>query len=269
MAHGARRIGFVVIAAGAALAAGCGGGGTTASPDAAVDAAGDGPGAIDAGPDAAGARFSFFVTSLATMRLQAGSQDGFGGNLGGLAGADAICQRAAADQGFGDRTWRAFLSVARGPGGGPVHAIDRIGAGPWYDRLGRLIALDRAGLLQQRPAGDPVAVSDMADETGAGTRSFGDTHDIMTGSNQQGMLDGVDATATCGDWTSAVGPGSENKVRAGHSWPAMSGMHWIMAHRLPGCAPGVRLTITPPGEQGNTVGGQGGWGGIYCFALTP
>ena len=67
----------------------------------------------------------------------------------------------------------------------------------------------------------------------------------------------------------AVGPGSENKVRAGHSWPAMSGMNWMMAHRLPGCAPGVRLTITPPGEQGDTVGGQGGWGGIYCFALTP
>ena len=78
---------------------------------------------------------------------------------------------------------------------------------------------------------------------------------------------GADPGATCQDWTSAVGPGSENRVRAGHSWPAMSGMHWITAHRLPGCGPGVRTTITPPGEQGNTVGGQGGWGGIYCFAL--
>lgn len=216
-------------------------------------------------PDAAPEKFSFFVTSLQTMRTQSGSQDGFGGNLGGLAGADAICQKAAADAGAGGKTWRAFLSTTAGP----VHAIDRVGSGPWYDRNGRLIANDRAGLLMLRPAGDTVAVNDMADETGAGTRSFGDTHDIMTGTNAQGMLESSDPASTCNDWTSAVGPGSENKVRAGHSWPAMSGMNWMMAHRLPGCAPGVRLTITPPGQEGNTVGGQGGWGGIYCFALTP
>jgi len=216
-------------------------------------------------PDAAPEKFSFFVTSLQTMRTQSGSQDGFGGDLGGLAGADAICQKAAADAGAGGKTWRAFLSTTAGP----VHAIDRVGSGPWYDRNGRLIANDRAGLLMLRPAGDTVAVNDMADETGAGTRSFGDTHDIMTGTNAQGMLESSDPASTCNDWTSAVGPGSENKVRAGHSWPAMSGMNWMMAHRLPGCAPGVRLTITPPGQEGNTVGGQGGWGGIYCFALTP
>src|SRR5262245_57190421 len=109
--------------------AGCGGGGpadtVAASPDAAIDAAVDAP----------AEKFSFFVTSLATMRLQANSQDGFGGDLGGLAGADAICQRAATDVGFGGKTWRAFLSTAHGgPGDGPVHAIDRVGAGPWYDR---------------------------------------------------------------------------------------------------------------------------------------
>lgn len=231
---------------------------------------GDPPGTSDGGAgDGPEARFSFFVTSLATMRAQSGSQDGFGGNLGGLAGADAICQRAAAGVGVGHKTWRAFLSVARGPSGGPAHAIDRIGDGPWYDRAGRLIAQDRAGLLRTRPAGDTQSVNDLPDENGVGLKSFGDTHDIMTGSNQQGQLDGADTSATCNDWTSAVGPGSESKVRCGHSWPAMSGMHWIQAHRLPGCAPGVRTTITPPGQEGNTVGGQGGWGGIYCFALTP
>lgn len=223
-----------------------------------------------AGADMTTAKFSFFVTSIETMRAQSGSQDGFGGNLGGLAGADAICQRTAADVGFGGKTWRAFLSVARGPSGGPVHAIDRIGDGPWYDRLGRLVAANRAGLLQTRPAGDPQTVSDLPDEHGIGFKTtYQDAHDIMTGSNQQGMLDGTDPSATCNDWTSAVGPGSENRVRCGHAWPAMSGMHWIQAHRLPGCAPGVRTTFTRPGEEGNTVGGQGGWGGIYCFALTP
>ncbi len=220
--------------------------------------------------DVSNERFSFFVTSLETMREQSGSPDGFGGNLGGLAGADRICQRAAASVGFGHKTWRAFLSVARGPGGAPVHAIDRIGAGPWYDRLGRLVATGRAGLLGVRPDGDPRVVNDLPDERGIGLRvAFVDAHDVMTGSNQMGRLDGNDPSATCNDWTSSEGPGSEGRVRCGHSWPAMSGMHWIQAHRLPGCGAGVRTTFTPPGQKGNTVGGQGGWGAIYCFALEP
>src|SRR4051812_1180083 len=45
---------------------------------------------------------SFFVTS-------AGKGDG--GNLGGLAGADAQCQALAAAAGRGNVTWRAYLST--------------------------------------------------------------------------------------------------------------------------------------------------------------
>lgn len=252
---------------GLAVAACSGGGddGTQVGDDA--GGGGDAPAAVDAGPDAVqGAHFSFFVTSLATMRQQSGSQDGFGGNLGGLAGADQICQRAAAAQGAGDKTWRAFLSVYNN--GTPIHAIDRIGDGPWYDRQGRLVAMDKAGLLQQRPAGEAAVVNDLPDETGSGLRAMGDTHDVMTGSNASGRLDGASAAATCQDWTSAVGPGSENLVRCGHSWPAQSGMNWITAHRLRGCAPGVNLVQNGPGT-GNTVGAGGGWGAIYCFALEP
>ncbi|MBN9445293.1 MAG: lectin, partial [Bosea sp.] len=46
------------------------------------------------------AEMSFFVTS-------AGS--GKGADLGGLAGADAICQRLAQAVGAGGKTWRAYL----------------------------------------------------------------------------------------------------------------------------------------------------------------
>lgn len=46
---------------------------------------------------------SFFVTS-------AGPGDG--GNLGGLQGADAHCQKLAAAAGAGNKTWRAYLSPA-------------------------------------------------------------------------------------------------------------------------------------------------------------
>ena len=219
------------------------------------------------GPDASvEERFSFFITSLATMRSQSGSQDGFGGNLGGLAGADHNCQTAAAAVGAGDKTWHAFLSVYNN--GNPIHAIDRIGTGPWYDRNGRLIANDLAGLTSgNRPAGDAQTVNDLPDENGAPLTTFGDTHDIMTASTTAGRFEGTSAVNACNDWTDASA-GTANTVRLGHSWPAQSGMNWIHAHQMRGCSPGVNLVQNGPGT-GTSVGAGGGWGGIYCFAVTP
>ena len=46
---------------------------------------------------------SFFITS---------SGPGDGANLGGLAGADAHCQRLANTAGAGSRTWHAYLSTS-------------------------------------------------------------------------------------------------------------------------------------------------------------
>src|SRR5262245_13606406 len=68
---------------------------------------------------------SFFVTSTTSVT----------GNLGGLAGADATCQRLASAAGHGDATWRAYLSVQRDASNGnqPTNARDRIGQGPWYN----------------------------------------------------------------------------------------------------------------------------------------
>ncbi len=238
------------------------GGSTPSEPDA------GGPGVDAPTQDApvTPTKFSFFVTSLATMRLQSNSMDGYGGNLGGLTGADRICQTAAAAVGAGSKTWRAFLSTYNN--GAPVHAIDRIGAGPWYDRNGRLIAMNRAGLLTgNRPAGDVATINDLPDENGTPLTTFGDSHDVVTGSNTMGMLDGNSAAATCNDWTDATA-GSPNVVRLGHSWPATSGQHWIRAHTARGCSPGVNLTQNGPGT-GTAIGAGGGWGGIYCFALTP
>jgi hypothetical protein len=240
--------------------AACGSPGGSAEVDAPTGDGGDGGGSIDA----ASGSFSFFITSLGTMRAQSGSQDGFGGNLGGLDGADAICQTAATAVGAGGKTWKAFLSAYNN--GAPTHAIDRIGAGPWYDRNGKLIAI--AGLISgNRPAGDASAINDLPDENGTPLRSLGDTHDILTGSNTMGRFDGASAAATCNDWTNA-GPGTPDAVRLGHSWPAMSGQHWIRAHTARGCSPGVNLVQNGPGT-GTSVGAGGGWGAIYCFAMTP
>ena len=69
--------------------------------------------------------------------------------------------------GSGAKDWRAFLSVTKGPAGTPIHAIDRIGNGPWYDRRGRLLAMTKADLLYDRPMGaDPAIGNDFPNEDG-------------------------------------------------------------------------------------------------------
>ena len=85
----------------------------------------------------ADAKMSFFVTSAGL---------GKGGNLGGLAGADAHCQALAAAAGAGGKTWHAYLSTQARPGQPAVNARDRIGSGPWYNYKGEMIARDVAHL---------------------------------------------------------------------------------------------------------------------------
>src|SRR6478736_4383695 len=142
------------------------------------------------------AHFSFFVTSLEAIRRESKNQNGYGGNLGGLAGADAICTRIAEASlaGSGAKGWKAFLSTSK------ENAIERIGTGPWYDRNDKLVASDTAGLLQERPNG-MTTINDLPNELGipnrAGTGTgMDDNHDTITGSNTQGKWnDG----ATCSD----------------------------------------------------------------------
>ena len=155
-----------------------------------------------------------------------------------------------------------------------MHAIDRIGEGPWYDRNGLLVAENKAGLLQDRPAGDPATINDLPNEFGEGLKSMGDTHDVLTGTNAQGMLDSTDPANTCNDWTSTTAEPTSSgpfggDLRVGHAWPSMlSGTNWIAVHGERSCAPGVNLVQDGPGD-GSSVGAGGGWGAIYCFALQP
>src|SRR5580700_10291743 len=74
---------------------------------------------------------TFFVTSTPI---------GKGGDLGGLAGADAHCQQLAAAVGAGGKTWRAYLSSAEAPTAKGINARDRIGNGPWQNSKGAVIA---------------------------------------------------------------------------------------------------------------------------------
>ncbi|HEX2874777.1 MAG TPA: hypothetical protein VHP33_26180 [Polyangiaceae bacterium] len=244
--------------------AGSGSGGANGgSASAGSSSGGSSAGASGSGGAATTEKFSFFVTSLAAVRRESGNMNGFGGKLGGLAGADEICRKIA-EQSLptsGAKGWRAFLSTST------VNAIDRVGTGPWYDRTGRLVANDVAGLLQTRPQGDAAIINDLPNETGVPNRAGtgggdDDNHDTITGTNTQGKWDGG---PTCDDWTSATGG---DGPRVGHSWPAQSGMSWMQAHTAPGCEPSVNLMQTGAGS-GNGIGNGGGYGGFYCFALKP
>jgi len=225
-------------------------------------------------------KFSFFVTSLKALQVLSGSENGFGGDLrfgkaDGLAGADEICRQAAemGKPGAGQKTWRAFLSVTEGPEGMPVHARDRIGPGPWYDRNERLVAMDLDGLFSgERPAGDPMIVSDLPNERGEPNHYVGpnglastvfDNHDTITGSDTQGRLRAGSAAATCNDWTSTTATG---RPYCGHSWPRSprSGRQWASDHQVANCRPGLDRTL---GGSGSSIGTSGGYGGFYCFAL--
>ena len=285
------------------IGAGSEGSGASSSSSSSGTAGGGGAGGNGTGGSGTGGsggapaeKFSFFVTSLRALQELSGSQDGFGGDLrfgetgpgAGLRGADKICATIAEKSmpGAGKKQWRAFLSAVADENGNQVDAIDRIGEGPWYDRLGRLLAANKADVLTERPTGaDPAIINDFPNEDGVPNHAPDpaagqvDNHDMLTGTNAQGKL--YSATATCKDWTANVGDlATEGKPRVGHSWPRFgpgpgpggdgSMANWMSSLIESGCAPGVNLIeMGPPQPDKVTVGSGGGYGGFYCFALTP
>ena len=135
---------------------------------------------------------SFFVTSTGP---------GKGGDLGGLAGADQHCQTLAAAVGAGSRTWRAYLGTQ---GDGAVNARDRIGAGPWTNAKGVVVANSVDDL---HSAGNNLSKQTALTENGGVVNGRGDKpnmHDILTGSSPEGLAIAGDADLTCRSWTSGA-----------------------------------------------------------------
>lgn len=227
-------------------------------------------------------KFSFFVTSMAGLQRLAKSEKGFGGDLrygtaDGLTGADKICTELAESSmpGSGAKQWHAFLSTTK------VNAKDRIGAGPWYDRAGRLVAMNMAGLLKERPDADAAIKEDLPHEGGIGNHKPNpnapedDNHHTLTGSNGQGTL--FSATSTCKDWTSTstnnatTGEGV-GRPKTGFCWSVANRRHWLDGQLEGGCGAGVTGvgTVNGGSDPGNPiVGSGGGYGAFYCFAMVP
>ena len=137
---------------------------------------------------------TFFVTS-------AGS--GKGGDLGGIAGADAHCTALATAAGAGGKTWRAYLSSATPPGGQATNARDRIGNGPWQNAKGVVVAKD-VNDLHTNPN---INKETLLDEKGERIKVRGDTpnmHDMLTGSTMEGRAFPANLNLTCNNWSSST-----------------------------------------------------------------
>ena len=194
---------------------------------------------------------SFFISSTGS---------GKGADLGGLAGADALCQRLAAAAGAGGKTWRAYLSApgafpsqASPQGVASVNARDRIGTGPWYNAKGELIARDVAHLHN----GNNISKEAALDEKGNVVKGRGDNpneHDILTGSRADGTAFAPQTDTTCKAWTSST----DGSAIVGHHdrigpLPENWAKSWNFSHQSAGCSQEALVRT-------------GGSGRLYCFA---
>ncbi|MEP0960207.1 MAG: hypothetical protein ABJQ70_01165 [Roseobacter sp.] len=197
---------------------------------------------------------SFFITSVGK---------GDGGNLGGLAGADAHCNALAAQAGS-SKNWAAYLStqmVVDRSNGRPfkitngISARDRIGQGPWHNAQGVLVAQDIEALHGD---GANINIETALNEKGGSINGRGtrpNQHDILTGSESSGHFSTAGGDTTCGNWTvnnpsgSAI-VGHHDRMGGNTSRNMVS---WNSSHGSLGCG---QLDLPK----------SGGAGLFYCFA---
>ena len=194
---------------------------------------------------APGAPTTFFITS---------ANPGRGGDLGGLAGADALCESLAAAAGVGGRNWRAYLSTQASGGVAAVNARDRIGKGPWVNAAGVAVARNLSELHANNDLNKATALT----ETGAvvpGRPDPENKHDIMTGSQPDGTAFPPGLDATCGNWTSSNEGGAMvgHHNRDGTNPDPVAKVSWNSSHITPGCSMPDLAKV-------------GGAGLLYCFA---
>ena len=188
---------------------------------------------------------SFFVSSVGK---------GNGADLGGLAGADAHCQALAKAAGSTSTNWRAYLSTTEPGGNAGVNARDRIGNGPWKNAKGVVVATSVDNL---HSASVNITKQTALTEKGDALSGSGDPvnmHDILTGSDPQGMFSTAGGDTTCGNWTKS-GDGSAivgHHDRAGLGKTTRHMTSWNSSHGSRGCSQ-------------DQLKASGGAGLIYCF----
>jgi hypothetical protein len=205
--------------------------------------------ACSAGAQAQQAAMSFFVTS---------SGGGKGADLGGLEGADARCQQLAQSAGAGAKAWHAYLSTQAADGQPAINARDRIGAGPWQNAKGVVIAKS----IDDLHSGDNNLTKQTAlTEKGEMTKGRGDTpneHDALTGSTMEGRAFAPGTDRTCKNWTSsAQGAAMLGHIDRQGLQDTVEAKSWNSSHPSRGAEGGCSQ---------NDLKSTGGAGLFYCFA---
>ena len=191
------------------------------------------------------AKLSFFVTS-------AGKGDG--ANLGGLEGADAHCQALAKAAGSTKVNWRAYLSTTAPMGEAGIDARTRIGKGPWQNAKGVVVATSVDDLHGPTANINKQTALNEKGETVSGRGDGVNMHDILTGSDPQGMYSTAGGDTTCGNW-SKNGEGSA--IVGHHDRIGLKDTRhmksWNSAHGSRGCSQ-------------DALKSSGGAGLFYCLA---
>jgi hypothetical protein len=199
----------------------------------------------DSAKKGGGGDMTFFVTSKGK---------GNGADLGGLEGADAYCNTLAKDAGSKRTNWKAYLSTTQPGGEAGINARDRIGKGPWRNAKGVVVANNVADLHSSK---NKINKQNALDEKGQPIKGRGDQpnqHDILTGSDPQGMYSTAGGDTNCGNWTKSA----EGSAIVGHH--DLQGLKdtrhmksWNSSHGSAGCSQEALVKT-------------GGAGLIYCFA---
>ncbi|MBV1731119.1 MAG: hypothetical protein KUA38_02620 [Hydrogenophaga sp.] len=187
---------------------------------------------------------SFFLTS---------ANPGQGADLGGLAGADAYCEKLAAAVNAGGKNWRAYLSTTASGSTPAVNARDRIGRGPWHNAKGVLVAASVDELHGSNMLNKETALTEKG-EVVSGRGDPVNMHDILTGSAPDGRVAMASGDTTCGNWTQSgagsAAVGHHDRMGLDDSAPAKS---WNASHGTRGCGM-------------DALKATGGAGLFYCFS---
>ncbi len=192
------------------------------------------------------ADMSFFVTSVGK---------GKGADLGGLQGADEHCTALAKAAGAKLGVWRAYLSTPAPAGEAGVNARDSIVKGPWTNAKNIVIAKSVDDL---HSASANLTKDTLVSEKGEVVMGRGDAvnmHDILTGSDPQGLYSTAGSDTTCANWTSS---GEGSAIVGHHDRIGLKDTRhmtsWNSSHGSRGCS------------QDN-LKATGGNGFFYCFAV--
>ena len=141
------------------------------------------------------------------------------------------------------------------PGGtAGVNARERIGKGPWQNAKGVVVAKsvedlhsDSANITKQ------TALTEKG-EAVSGRGDAVNVHDILTGSDPQGMFSTAGGDTTCGNWTKS---GEGSAIVGHHDRAGLKDTRhmnsWNSSHGSRGCSQ-------------DALKSSGGAGLIYCFA---